>query len=205
MPKEKIKIYHNKNLFLIIIILLALFVILIIINKERNKVAKVLTDDDVSLELKKLEKINAYPENEKINVNNYPKFLGRHSKNGLNLIEIYYCSDLCPDYGEVIMIFENISKEDCSKIGEEVNVVFPPEYLGCKPKIERETSTSKECVTDADCVPATCCHPSNCVSINNKPNCEGIFCTQECAPNTLDCGQGSCQCIDGKCKAFFKE
>lgn len=61
------------------------------------------------------------------------------------------------------------------------------------------------CVTDADCVPSTCCHPSSCVSISEKPDCGNIFCTQECAPGTLDCNQGYCGCVEGKCKAVFNE
>lgn len=199
------RILHNKTLFLIIIIsLVLLFLIIIISNKE-----KTLTDNDVKKELEKLEKINRYPENMKINPEGYPKIIGGYSKNGLNLVEIYYCSDLCPDYAHVYMIFENISKEKCSEIGEEVNAVFPPQYLGCKPKIDitdKENDTEiGECITNEDCVYAQCCHPSSCVPITNKPNCEGIFCTQECAPGTLDCNQGSCKCIRGKCKAVFNE
>ena len=135
--KIKIKTSHNKTLFLIIILLLVLLILTATIfsNKEINK-NKILTEDDLKRELESLEKINAYPENKKINPEDYPKVLGRYSKNNLNLVEIYYCSDLCPDYAHVYMIFENISKEKCSEIGEEVNAVFPPEYLGCRPKIE---------------------------------------------------------------------
>ncbi len=62
----------------------------------------------------------------------------------------------------------------------------------------------KECITDTDCVPAECCHPDTCVPIEKAPNCNGIFCTQECAPSTLDCGQGSCGCIEGRCNAVFR-
>jgi hypothetical protein len=31
------------------------------------------------------------------------------------------------------------------------------------------------------------------------------MCTAECAPNTLDCGQGSCLCEKGICKATLKK
>jgi len=63
----------------------------------------------------------------------------------------------------------------------------------------------QECTTNADCVPATCCHPDSCVSIENSPDCNDIFCTQECAPNTLDCRQGSCRCINNQCNAVIKQ
>jgi len=61
------------------------------------------------------------------------------------------------------------------------------------------TKNEVECISDLDCVPATCCHPSRCVPKQQAPNCEGIVCTQECVPGTLDCGQGRCICKFGKC------
>lgn len=60
-----------------------------------------------------------------------------------------------------------------------------------------------ECRSNADCVPATCCHASECVAKENAPNCEGIFCSQECKPYTMDCGQGSCMCENNKCTVKF--
>lgn len=56
-----------------------------------------------------------------------------------------------------------------------------------------------ECYSDADCVPAQCCHPTSCVPKDQAPDCSDMFCTMECAPNTLDCGQGECICKNGKC------
>lgn len=60
------------------------------------------------------------------------------------------------------------------------------------------------CASDLECVPASCCHAISCVSIKSKPNCIGVFCTAVCEPGTLDCGQGSCNCVNNKCKAVFK-
>lgn len=56
------------------------------------------------------------------------------------------------------------------------------------------------CNIDDDCVPATCCHPDACVNKNYQPDCGGIACTMECRPNTMDCGQGRCVCIDNTCQ-----
>jgi hypothetical protein len=67
----------------------------------------------------------------------------------------------------------------------------------------REASTAAgdaACYTDADCVPATCCHPTACVARAAAPVCRGVFCTQHCAPGTLDCG-GRCACEAGRCVA----
>jgi len=60
-------------------------------------------------------------------------------------------------------------------------------------------ANASECKVDSDCVPSSCCHATSCISSSNAPKCSGIFCTQECVPNTLDCGQGSCACVQGKC------
>ena len=57
------------------------------------------------------------------------------------------------------------------------------------------------CTTDSDCVPATCCHPTNAVTKDNAPDCSEIMCSQECAPGTIDCGQGEIKCIQGQCSA----
>src|SRR3989338_98369 len=70
--------------------------------------------------------------------------------------------------------------------------------LGSKPGF------SDICYSDSDCVPAQACHASGCVIKSQAPNSSGIFCTQECAPGTLDCGQGSCECINKKCGAVFR-
>ncbi|MFH1359156.1 MAG: hypothetical protein ABIH37_04665 [archaeon] len=61
----------------------------------------------------------------------------------------------------------------------------------------------EECVSDLDCVKAECCHASSCISASEKPECGEIFCTDECAPDTMDCGQGSCKCINSKCEAVI--
>jgi len=54
-----------------------------------------------------------------------------------------------------------------------------------------------------ECVPASCCHPTGCVLIEDKPDCKGMICTMECKPGTLDCGQGHCEYINGKCEAVL--
>ena len=60
------------------------------------------------------------------------------------------------------------------------------------------------CNEDSDCVPSECCHPKSCVNVGFKPDCSGIFCSMECAPGTMDCGQGSCGCVKNKCTAAIE-
>lgn len=61
-------------------------------------------------------------------------------------------------------------------------------------------AASGECMADADCVPASCCHATSCVPKSKAPTCEGVFCTQECRPGTIDCG-GGCACEQNRCVA----
>ena len=56
-----------------------------------------------------------------------------------------------------------------------------------------------------ECVPASCCHATECVLKNKAPNCDGMFCTMNCEPDTLDCGQGSCEFVNGKCEVIWNE
>jgi len=55
-----------------------------------------------------------------------------------------------------------------------------------------------------ECVPAQCCHATSCVSKDKAPDCKGTMCTMECKPRTMDCGQGHCEYINGKCEAVLK-
>jgi len=63
----------------------------------------------------------------------------------------------------------------------------------------------KECNVDADCVRASCCHAASCVPADKAVDCSGIYCSQECKENTLDCGQGKCICDNWKCGVEWNE
>jgi len=60
------------------------------------------------------------------------------------------------------------------------------------------------CTFDNDCVPATCCHPAAAVNQENAPACGVTICTQECVPETTDCGQGEIKCVSNKCAIILK-
>ena len=83
--------------------------------------------------------------------------------------------------------------------------------VGCN-KVEQEDFSDKvvppskapECFANADCVAATCCHATECVHPDQAPNCEGVMCTMDCQPGTMDCG-GGCSCEEGKCTANIPE
>jgi len=76
--------------------------------------------------------------------------------------------------------------------------------IGCSPPNQQNNPQDvKECTTSSDCIPASCCHASSCVPKEKAPNCSDMFCTLECTPNTLDCNQGFCSCINNKCQVNF--
>ncbi len=63
----------------------------------------------------------------------------------------------------------------------------------------------KQCSADSDCIKASCCHASDAINKLYGPDCGGQFCTAECVPGTLDCGQGEVRCVKGGCKVLMKE
>jgi len=60
------------------------------------------------------------------------------------------------------------------------------------------------CKVDTDCFPISCCHAQSCVIRELKPDCNGVFCTEECS-GPLDCGRGYCGCINDKCSVITNE
>ncbi|PIN93191.1 hypothetical protein COU54_03945 [Candidatus Pacearchaeota archaeon CG10_big_fil_rev_8_21_14_0_10_31_24] len=76
-------------------------------------------------------------------------------------------------------------------------------FYNSKPLVNDELGDY--CEVDSDCVPNNCCHADSCVSVDNAPECEGVRCTLSCEPGTLDCGQGSCGCVNNRCSASIKE
>ncbi len=57
-----------------------------------------------------------------------------------------------------------------------------------------------ECTHDAECVPVECCHPSRCTAATAKQPCN-LMCTASCE-GPLDCGAGSCGCVNGRCSVI---
>ena len=107
---------------------------------------KVLSDEDIRIEMQKLQKINEYPANKRINPKDYPVVLGVYAENNLTLIAGYYCSDVCPDYGRVTIVFSNISnKEQCAEAGG-TDITDPAwgGYVGCAPAITTNDMALKE-------------------------------------------------------------
>ncbi len=65
------------------------------------------------------------------------------------------------------------------------------------PVVTTASATPQSCMTDHECVPAQCCHPTSCTNKANKGVCN-LMCTRSCE-GPIDCGAGSCGCVNGKC------
>lgn len=75
--------------------------------------------------------------------------------------------------------------------------------ISCSPSSTNSIPAERQCAVDADCVPAECCHAKSAVNKNFAADCSEMFCTMECAPETLDCGQGEVKCVEGECKVVI--
>lgn len=73
--------------------------------------------------------------------------------------------------------------------------------LSCTPDIRPD----QQCQTAADCVPDACCHAHDVVNTQYAPDCSGVFCTMNCEPGTLDCGQAKIDCLAGACTVIPEE
>ncbi|MEM5812213.1 MAG: hypothetical protein QW286_00705 [Candidatus Aenigmatarchaeota archaeon] len=94
----------------------------------------VLSDSAVIAEMERLKVVNSEPK--KINPSDYPKVLGIYWKNNLTLVEQYYCSDVCPDYGRVDLVFQGIDSADCPSVeGRVLRDLAWGGYVGCEPRL----------------------------------------------------------------------
>ncbi len=81
-----------------------------------------------------------------------------------------------------------------------VVLMFSIFLISCTPQ---DIPPEKLCESDDECVAASCCHSTDAVNKDHRPDCSNVFCTMECKPGTLDCGQGEIRCIDNKCTAVL--
>jgi hypothetical protein len=72
-----------------------------------------------------------------------------------------------------------------------------PTHPAPAPDATTTQADTQSCKTDQECVPAQCCHPMSCIKTIAKQPCT-MMCTMSCE-GPLDCGAGSCGCVNGKC------
>jgi hypothetical protein len=76
--------------------------------------------------------------------------------------------------------------------------MLPPTLLPATPAATTPQEPVFECRIAEDCEPAECCHPTSCVRKGLRTPCDDVYCTMVCS-GPLDCGAGSCGCVQGKC------
>lgn len=59
--------------------------------------------------------------------------------------EVFYCGDLCPQNGKIVIRYVGIAEADCSAIGDPLYLVaWGRQYEGCTPVFAREGRTSEK-------------------------------------------------------------
>ena len=62
------------------------------------------------------------------------------------------------------------------------------------------------CAADGDCAPSECCHAKTCMISTSAPkDCGEMMCSAECVEGTMDCGKGSCVCVEGACQVKWRQ
>ena len=93
-----------------------------------------VSDSQVRAELARVKDISTYPNNLRIDTYQYPKVFG--TWDGRTLVENYFCSDVCPDYGRVDLVFQGVDAEECASIGgKALRDLAWGGYLGCEPRV----------------------------------------------------------------------
>jgi hypothetical protein len=131
------KLQDKKLLAGIVILITAVVLILIILwayPPQPARPANTLSDSQVRAELEKVKELSTYPNNLKIDPYQYPKVFG--TWNDKVLVEQYFCSDVCPDYGRLDLVFQGVDAEQCNSIGgKALRDLAWGGYLGCEPRV----------------------------------------------------------------------
>lgn len=107
----------------------------VVVTNNAEFQSRVITDVDI-LDARAALDVG-YPKNKDINPKGYPKILGVYEKNGKVLEEVYFCSDLCPDYGKVYIFMKDILSDDACVAAGGVPYHDPAweGYVGCEPDV----------------------------------------------------------------------
>jgi hypothetical protein len=138
-PEERTEPEHHKRkeydnrLIIGIVAAIAVIVILAVVAYypwAPPEPTNVVTNSQVRAELARLQGVNSDPMS--IDPADYPKVFG--TWNNLTLVEQYYCSDVCPDYGRVDLVFQGVTSEQCAQAGgRSLHDLAWGGYIGCEP------------------------------------------------------------------------
>jgi hypothetical protein len=118
-------------------LLYLLSLVLVIPSYGAAQEGKDLTGVDLLAEYEKLIPVNQALREGHWDAGHYPRTLGTF--NSKEVKEVYWCGDVCPQYGSVNIIYSNVKVEDCAAIGHPVYSNFwGRRYQGCTPLISME-------------------------------------------------------------------
>ena len=107
-----------------------------------QKEQKELSGADLLAEYERLIPINLAAKQGHWPEEHHPKTLGIF--NSREVKEVFFCGDVCPQYGFVFLTYSEVKEEDCAAIGQPVySHAWGPQYRGCSPLIGGGTSTKQ--------------------------------------------------------------
>jgi hypothetical protein len=108
-------------------------------DQQDPKQPKQLTGAELLAEYERLIPINLTAKQGHWPEEHYPKTLGTF--NSQEVKEVFFCGDVCPQYGFVFLTYSNVKEQDCAAIGQPVySHTWGPQYRGCSPLISRNGS-----------------------------------------------------------------
>ena len=103
---------------------------------QRTTPLPLLSLTEITAELDRIAQINLTLDRSRVDRSSYPRIVGVDARNGRVLVEQYFCWDICPDIGSVLLAYHGIDNElDCRSVGG--RAVFAPTpvpgpYGACK-------------------------------------------------------------------------
>lgn len=127
------KVIYGIAAVAVVVVVLVIFVM--VYSAPPPRAGNVLSDSQVRAELERVREISTYPANMNIRSWDYPKVFGIW--HNMTLVERYFCSDVCPDYGRLDLVFQGVGPEQCENAGGiELRDLAWGGYIGCKPGVE---------------------------------------------------------------------
>ena len=115
-------------------VVVVIVIVIVMTYSAPPSVENVLSDAQVIEELTRVRGMSMYPANLNLNPADYPRVFGKW--NNFTLEERYFCSDVCPDYGRVDLVFKWVGAEQCESVGgRALRDMAWGGYLGCQPNM----------------------------------------------------------------------
>jgi len=91
----------------------------------QTKPPPLLSVAEIAAELERIVQINRTLDRSRVDQSSYPRIVGVDARNGKVLVEQYFCWDICPDIGSVLLAYQGVNNEsDCRAAGG--RAVFAP-------------------------------------------------------------------------------